>query len=240
MIDSIRLWAHRGSGKGLLENTLKGFDIAYQAGFRAVEFDVMLSADGVPMVHHDWQMGRCAKRQSDKVGFEPYFGLLSRAEIAEYQVTGEAVPTFSEVIEFCLQHGLTANVELKATNPANAIALGLAVLGQVSALSQNQQRIVQQNWVFSSFYHASLLPCSGLKLALLYEVLPSHWSRHASALGVQAIHLHHSGVSPSVIRQIHTTGRAIRIYTVNDMEHIQAWQKLGVEGVFTDNMELLE
>ncbi|MBU1267184.1 MAG: glycerophosphodiester phosphodiesterase, partial [Gammaproteobacteria bacterium] len=58
---AMQWWAHRGSGKGELENTLKGFKIAVDAGFKAVEFDVMLTADGVPMIHHDWVMGRCAR-----------------------------------------------------------------------------------------------------------------------------------------------------------------------------------
>ena len=51
---SLPRWiAHRGGGKLAPENTLAGIRLAARLGFRAVEFDVMLSADGTPvLVHH--------------------------------------------------------------------------------------------------------------------------------------------------------------------------------------------
>jgi glycerophosphoryl diester phosphodiesterase len=43
-----RVFAHRCGGALAPENTLAGLRIAARMGVRAVEFDVMLSADGSP------------------------------------------------------------------------------------------------------------------------------------------------------------------------------------------------
>ncbi|HEX4842904.1 MAG TPA: glycerophosphodiester phosphodiesterase family protein [Limnobacter sp.] len=236
----MELWAHRGSGKGPLENTLKGFEIALEAGFKAVEFDVMLTADGHAMIHHDWVMGRCAQSMDPAMAvvdsLTRFDGLRER-DLRLYHVQGQSIPSLGQVLDFCLQHGMRANVELKATHPANAMALGQTVLAAVQALPAASQAHVLEAWVFSSFYHASLLPLRGLNLALLYEQLPDDWVLHADALQASAVHLHWSGAEPVAIRRIHTTGRVVRVYTVNDQDQAKTLQSLGIEGIFTDRME---
>lgn len=237
----MELWAHRGSGKGALENTLKGFEIAFNAGFKAVEFDVMLTADGMPMIHHDWVMGRCAKSIDPAISSTDVltrFDSLRARDLRHFSVQGEPVPSLAQTIDFCLKHGMRANVELKATHPANAIALGRAVLAVIGELPLDAQEHIRSNWVFSSFYHASLLPLKGFDLALLYEQLPDNWVLHADALQASAIHLHFSGAESTALRRIHTTGREVRVYTVNDAEQAKTLQALGVKGVFTDRMTL--
>jgi glycerophosphoryl diester phosphodiesterase len=236
----IQWWAHRGSGKGELENTLKGFETALSAGFKAVEFDVMRSVDGVPMVHHDWVMGRCAQSVDPAMAATDSvtrFDSLRVRDLRHFAVQGEPIPTFVETVSWCLQHGVQANVELKATGPANALALGQSVLGAMAALGDADRALIKTSWVFSSFYHASLLPLRGFKLALLYEQLPDHWIVRADALGAQDIHLHWSGAEPQAIRRIHCTGRGVRVYTVNDLDRAKALQGLGVKGIFTDRMD---
>ncbi len=235
------LWAHRGSGKGEFENTLKGFEIALNSGFKAVEFDVMLTADSVPMIHHDWVMGRCARSLDPALAAtDPLtrFDSLRMRDLRHYAVQGEPIPSLAQTIQFCLEHGMRANVELKATNPHNAISLGRAVKAVVEELPLDQQQHIREHWVFSSFYHASLLPLKAYDLALLYEQLPDHWVLHADALQASAIHLHWSGADPTALRRIHTTGRVVRVYTVNDAEQAKTLQALGIKGLFTDRMTL--
>ena len=237
----MELWAHRGSGKGSLENTIKGFEIALNSGFNAVEFDVMLTADSVPMIHHDWVMGRCARSIDPAIASTDVltrFDSLRARDLRHFAVQGEPIPSLAQTIAYCLKHNMRANVELKATSPSNAIALGRAVKGTVEELPLDQQQHIRKHWVFSSFYHASLLPLQGYDLALLYEQLPDNWVLHADALRASAIHLHWSGAEPVALRRIHTTGRVVRVYTVNDAEQAKTLQALGVKGLFTDRMTL--
>ena len=52
------VFAHRCGGALAPENTLAGLHIAAGLGLRAVEFDVMLSADGSPWLLHDEALAR--------------------------------------------------------------------------------------------------------------------------------------------------------------------------------------
>jgi glycerophosphoryl diester phosphodiesterase len=54
--------AHRGASSELPENTLAAFEEAARVGADMVELDVRLTADGVPVVLHDPELGRAAAR----------------------------------------------------------------------------------------------------------------------------------------------------------------------------------
>jgi glycerophosphoryl diester phosphodiesterase len=58
----MQFWAHRGGGKGPLENTQEGFELALKHGFKAVEFDIMATRDGKLILHHDFRLGRLSER----------------------------------------------------------------------------------------------------------------------------------------------------------------------------------
>lgn len=68
---------HRGSGSGrrmdlpgeLLENTIASFNYAHRHGADMCELDVVVSADGVPVVYHDFDVDAVAAQQSsDELG----------------------------------------------------------------------------------------------------------------------------------------------------------------------------
>lgn len=64
----VKLVGHRGLPQYFPENSLLGIDAALQAGADAVEFDVQVSRDGVPIVLHDVDLQRVAgldRRASD-------------------------------------------------------------------------------------------------------------------------------------------------------------------------------
>ena len=58
------LVAHRGYPLRYPENTLEGIEAALQCGVRYIEFDVQLSADGVPVLCHDADLRRTAGVES--------------------------------------------------------------------------------------------------------------------------------------------------------------------------------
>lgn len=68
---------HRGAGSGrrmdlpdeLLENTVASFNYAHRHGADMCELDVVVSADGVPVVYHDFDVDAVAAQQSsDELG----------------------------------------------------------------------------------------------------------------------------------------------------------------------------
>lgn len=87
--------AHRGYhdlNRARWENTLSAFEAAASRGF-AIECDVHLSADGVPVVFHDGELERLTGRKGNVFD-------LTAAELAQMRVGGTAdhVPTLAEML----------------------------------------------------------------------------------------------------------------------------------------------
>lgn len=51
--NKLLIFGHRGACGYLPENTLESFDLAFQQGSDAIEFDVVLTSDSVPIIRHD-------------------------------------------------------------------------------------------------------------------------------------------------------------------------------------------
>lgn len=113
---------HRGAAGLLPENTLSSFKRACEIGVDAVELDVLFSADGVLMVHHDYKLNPGIARSADgrwiASGSEPAIKDLTLAQLKTYDVgrlqpktsyaerypeqtpvDGEKIPTFKETID---------------------------------------------------------------------------------------------------------------------------------------------
>ena len=103
----------RGRGRAP-ENTLAGLRKAHELGARWVEFDVMLTRDGVPVLIHDETLqrttdgrGRVARHTAAELG------LLDAGAWFAPEFAGERVPTLAEAVAVLLELGLNANVEIK-------------------------------------------------------------------------------------------------------------------------------
>lgn len=95
------LVAHRGYPLRFPENTLEGMNAALEAGARAVEFDIQLSADGVPVVIHDQDLQRTAGIELCVLDTEA--ARLKRIAIGEPArfgdtFAGSRIPTLREMI----------------------------------------------------------------------------------------------------------------------------------------------
>jgi glycerophosphoryl diester phosphodiesterase len=121
-----RIIAHRGGGTLAPENTLAAMRCGLAHGFRAVEFDVMLSADGIPVLMHDPDFGRTIAGSgsvSDCTAGE--LAAMDAGSSFDRRFAGEKVPTFRQVIAFCDDNGIWMNVEIKPA-PGFAVDTGRA------------------------------------------------------------------------------------------------------------------
>src|SRR5690606_1904840 len=109
-----RLLAHRGGGTLAPENTLAALRCGWQRGYRAVEFDVMLAGDGVPVLMHDAQLGRTLAGRGKVSDFTAaYLQRRDAGSCFSIEFAGESVPTYEQAFRFCAEHGLWMNVEIK-------------------------------------------------------------------------------------------------------------------------------
>lgn len=155
------LQGHRGARGLFPENTLEGFRAALAIGVDAFELDVGLSADRVPVVHHDLALNPAIARRPDGAWLTPPTPTLHSMTLAEigswdvgrlrpgsaYAATfpdqqpmdGARIPTLAEVL--ALDPEVRFTLELKtdptrpdATVPATELAeAALAVVEQAGA-----------------------------------------------------------------------------------------------------------
>ena len=102
-----RYIAHRCGGVLAPENTLAGLQVAAARGCQAVEFDVMLSGDGTPVLIHDETLERTTN------GIGPVCKTPDAVLFSLDAGQGERIPTLVEAAAICQRHGLLANVEIK-------------------------------------------------------------------------------------------------------------------------------
>ena len=137
----ITVIGHRGAAGLAPENTLSAFARACEIGVDAVEFDVLLTADGQAVVHHDFNLKPEITRTKDGNWLEdsslPAINELTLAELKTYDVgrlkpqtpyarqypeqkavDGQRIPTLREVIALHKQHchqSIELWIEIKTT-----------------------------------------------------------------------------------------------------------------------------
>jgi glycerophosphoryl diester phosphodiesterase len=225
-----RWFAHRGGGSLAPENTLAGIRLAARMGYRAVEFDVMLSGDGTPVLIHDETLERTTNGRGsvcdtpDAVLFSLDAG------------NGERIPRFSEAAELCRRLGLLANVEIKP-----AAGFEAATAAAVARLSVDLWQDAEVQPLISSFsieaveIARDLAP--GIPRGLLYAQVPADWPATARRLQAFSLHCAAKWVSDAVLAEAQAMGMPVLCYTVNTPEQAAALFERGVAAVFTDRLD---
>lgn len=236
-----KIIAHRGGGTLAPENTLAAMRCGLSRGFRAVEFDVMLSADGVPVLMHDPVFGRTVKGSGSVAG-------SSAAELAsmdagawfDTRFAGETVPTFRQVIDFCNENGIWMNVEIKPA-PGFAEETGRAaarLLQQCMAGARGARTPL-----FSSFSKDALLAAREvapeIPRGFLLDYVPDDWRAALEDLGAVALHTNHKHLTPEQAQAVKDHGYGLFCYTVNDPARAREILSWGVDAFCTDRIDLI-
>lgn len=221
--------AHRCGGLLAPENTLAGLRAAAARGFKAVEFDVMLSADGTPLLIHDETLERTTNGR----------GRVCETADAELFALdaggGEHIPRFAEAAALCHELGLLANVEIK---PA---------AGHEPRTGEVVARFLAEHWpgvppLVSSFSLEALAAARAvapqLHYGLLFEAVPADWPALLARFGAVTLHCDAGRVSDAVLAEAAAAGVPVLCYTVNDPDEAQALFARGVTSVFTDRLDL--
>lgn len=222
-----RYFAHRGGGTLAPENTLAGIRLAARLGYRAVEFDVMLSGSGTPLLIHDETLERTTNGSG-------VVAMTDDAALFALDAGGEPLPRLVEAARLCGELGLLANVEIK---PA---------AGFERETAQRVAAEVKAAWpglppLFSSFSRTVLQVLQAelpdLPRAWLLAALPDDWRAEARRLGVVALHLDLALVTSALVRECAGLGLAVRAYTLQTPGLADYLFGIGVAGVFVDPLD---
>lgn len=223
-----RIIAHRCGGVLAAENSLAGLAAAAHISCRGVEFDTMLSADGIPVLMHDDAVDRTTNGRGA-------VGDLTAAQLRRLDLGGEPVPLLTEALACCAEFGLWANIEIKAATGCDETALG-RVVGKTLAQYWNGHGVI------SSFSIPALLAAKSqasrhATFALLVEDLPPEWPALVREVGAIAVHMDAARASPGKIAALREAGLAVACYTVNDRIEAERLLASGATAVFTDHPE---
>jgi glycerophosphoryl diester phosphodiesterase len=208
--------AHRGSSAAEVENTLPAFERAIADGADFVEFDVQLSADGMPVVFHDAELDRLT----------PLTGPLRRRRARELQEVG--IPTLGQVLE--VVRGRTGVMaELKNSHLYRAAPIVERV---VSRLERDDIVISFQQRAL----HETLRLEPSRRVIQHVGVGVSIRAAAGYAWGVGFVD---GRVTVRGLARARSLGLATTVYTVNDEERMHELAVLGVDGVFTDRPDRL-
>ena len=233
-----RLIVHRCGGALAPENTLAGLRKAAELGCRAVEFDVMLSADGTPVLIHDETLERTTNGHGrvDETS-DAELARLDAGSRHGAQFAGEPVPSFGDAAELCQALGLWANVEIKPSSGHEAAT------GRRVALEARELWSGLPPPLLSSFSAEALAAAREaapeLPRGLLVEAPPADWLRLLRRLDCISLHCSGRCLSPQLLGEARAAGVPLLAYTVNDPEDAGRLLRAGVAAVFTDRPDLM-
>ena len=240
-----KVLAHRVAGKLAPENTLAAMRYGYEHGFRAVEFDVMLTADGVPILMHDDVLGRTVPG-SGSIADISAAELRSRDAGSWFgpQFAGEPVPLFADVARFCKAQGIWMNIEIKPV-PGFDEATAEAAVKVIADVFQAEIAAgkTAELPLFSSFSYASVqaihrgLP--QVPRAWLVDRIPADWRGKLEQVEAVALHTNHKNLTPELASAVKAAGYGLFCYTVNDLERAAEIRRWGVDGFCTDRIDLI-
>jgi glycerophosphoryl diester phosphodiesterase len=207
-------------------------------GIRAVEFDVMLSADGSPWLIHDETLERTTNGRGRVC--DTADRMLRSLDAGGYQhraFAGEPLPTLEAAAALCRELGLMANVEIKPASGFEALT------------SEVVTRRILELWqgvplpLVSSFSELALETARRLAprlpIGYLCERVPADWPRRLDSLAAFSLHCAASDVDASILDTANAVGIPVLCYTVNDGQLAASLFERGVTSVFTDRIDLL-
>lgn len=235
-----RIIGHRGACGLAPENTVASFRKAAELGVRWVEFDVHLSADGVPVVIHDDTVNRTTSGR----------GKVAKLSLAELQALdagtwfqprfqGERVPTLEAIVALLGKLGLGAVVEIKPS-PGTEVETAEATV-----------RLLLKRWpdhlpppMVSSFEIEALERAHevapGIARALLVGRVRDGWQHEVDRLGCSALHADQERLDAKTVASVTHAGLPLFAYTVNDAARAADLFRWGVAAVFSDRPDLIE
>jgi glycerophosphoryl diester phosphodiesterase len=231
--------AHRGLHDEVPENTIAAFERAVELGADAVELDVRLTSDGVPVVYHYCYLDEVASL----VG--PIFDYtLERVREAILQsASGESeragIPTLRQVLEV-IGGRIGLEIEIKGPEPESS--------GFVAGILADFAHLWNTMEVTS--YEPALLRdikrlCPGLAVDLLHprseswmrlDVVAYSAAHRARLAGARAVHLHPTQLSPDVVAAVRSLGIEVHAWDVNDEDSLTLAFDLSIPKICTDDL----
>jgi len=212
--------AHRGASAYALENSLAAFRLAVEQGADGIELDVHLTIDGVPVVHHDPQVGSLA-----------IWRTTAAAVGAQELANGEPVPTLASALD-AIGTATEVFVEVKSLDAGHDVQL-LACLANGPAPDKYRVHSFDHRIVRRLKDQRPELSCGVLSAS--YPVHPLRPLQDASA---GTLWQNETLVDSALIEAVHGSGYRVYAWTVDHPDRVRTLAGIGVDGVCTNHPDV--
>jgi glycerophosphoryl diester phosphodiesterase len=221
-------FAHRAGGEA--ENTLAAFARAVALGFRYLETDVRVTADGVLVAFHDATLDRVCHARGAVAG-------LPWRELAGVRVAGEhPIPRLEELLEAFPDARFNVDPKVdEAVEPLVGLLRRTGAVERVCVGSFSERRLARVRRALGPGLCTALGPASVRRLRLAAWGLPI--GRGAVAGDCVQVPQRHHGVplvDARMLAAAHARGLPVHVWTVDDAAEMRRLLDLGVNGLMTD------
>ncbi len=219
----MQIIAHRGASGHEPENTLRAIRSALHAGVDGIEIDIH-QVDGKLVVIHDRWLHRTTSGKGQISNHN--FAQLRKLDAGK----GEIIPTLDEVFEV-VAGKCFINLELKGVQ-------NLALFFEQLTYAQQICQFEPQQLLVSSYNHRLLQVIKQQQpqypIGALTACYPLDYALFAQRLKAFSVHLNVDFISKHFVKDAHDRGLKVFVYTVDEVEDIDAMKALGVDGIFSN------
>ena len=224
-------FAHRGFAPAGGENSMAAFQAAVDLGYRYLETDVRVTADGVALAFHDASLDRLTDGRGR-------IARLSWAQVRVARIDGrEPIPLLTDVLT--AWPGVCVNLDVKAANGVAATADAIRRTGAIDRVCVGafaESRVAGVRRLLGPRLCTSLGPRAAIALRLPGARVPRIDARCAQ---VPARAGRVAFVDARYVALAHSLGLQVHVWTVNDPAEMRRVLDAGADGVMTDRADVL-
>lgn len=221
-------FAHRGGAGDWPENTMPAFEGAVALGYRYIETDAHVTADGVCLAFHDDRLDRVTDR-------EGIISELTYAEVREARVDGiEPIPLLEDLLGAFPE--IRVNIDPKADAAVDAVADVIRRTGAMDRVclgSFSDERLERLRALLGPALCTSLGPKGVARLRAGSFGLPT------GRVGGACVQVPHRVkgvrlVDERFVSRAHSAGLQVHVWTIDDPTEMHELLDRGVDGLMTD------
>jgi glycerophosphoryl diester phosphodiesterase len=231
---AVAAFAHRGGALEGAENTLEAFQHAVDLGYRYIETDVQVTADGVVVIFHDDILDRVTdlKGQVSERTWD---------EISHAKVHGKGgIPRLEDALRAWPE--VRFNIDAK-TDQVAAPLCRIARADRLERLclaSDSDKRIafIREELGAAVCTAGATWETAAFLIPILAGLKPRPTAAHCFQVPPKAYGI--PAASPRQLSRAQEEGKAVHIWTIDEEAEMERLLDLGVQGIMTDRPALLK
>jgi glycerophosphoryl diester phosphodiesterase len=223
--------AHRGASSDAPENTMAAFELAIEQQADWIELDVQEDADGQVIVAHDSDFMKVA-------GNPLKVWDATASDLSELDIGSWFDPAFAD------QRVVTLREVLETARGQIGVVIELKYYGHDKRLEERVVGIVetarmQDDIMLMSLKLAGLQKAAALRPSWTRGLLNTVSVGDLTRLDLDFLALNTAAATPALIRRAHGRGLQVFVWTVNDPVQMSVMLSRGVDGLITDEPDLV-